>query len=342
MSRTADVKESTPAPIALIQMTVAGWVSKAIYVAAKLGIADLLEGGPATCEDLAAATHTHEPSLYRVLRALASVGIFAETDEDRFVLTPMADHLRSNVPGSMRAWATMAGEAWHWALVGNMLHSVKTGESAFDHVFGMRPFEFFARNREDGEIFDQAMTSFSAAEIAAVVEAYDFSRFKELIDVGGGHGSLLVSVLKRNKELKGVLYELAPVAEAAKEAIRHEAVEDRCRALPGDFFESIPQGGDAYMMKHIIHDWSDDDSLKIMKNCRNAMAPNSTLLLIEMVIPSDDEPFFGKFLDLEMLLIGGRERTETEYQKLFETAGFKLTRIVRTHSPVSVIEGVRL
>ncbi len=328
--------------LALMQMTTGKWVSQAIYVAAKLKVADLLKQGPKSYQDIAKSTNSHAMSLYRVLRALASIGIFTEIDKGSFALTPMAEYLCSDVPSSVRAWATMVGEEWHWNMWGEILLAVQSGKPSFDHVYNMRPFEFFAKNPEDGKLFDQAMTGFSAAEIAAVVESYDFSQFNRLVDVGGGHGSLLISVLKNNPGVKAILYDLPPVAEGAAEAMASESLNHRCEVLAGDFFESVPSGGDAYIMKHIIHDWNDEHALRILKNCHRAMASATKLLLIEMVIPSGNEPFFGKFLDLEMLLIGGSERTESEYAALFESAGFKLTRVVPTHSPVAVIEGIRL
>jgi hypothetical protein len=341
MSKTKETAESTPPSVALLQLTIASWLTQAVYAAAKLGVADLLKSGPLSYRELAAATDSNPSSLYRVLRALASLGVFEELDNGRFALTPIADCLRSDAPGSLRAFATMAGSNWHWKLVGEMINTVQSGAPSFDRVFHMSTFEFFTKNREDGSLFDQAMTSLSAAETAAVIAAYDFGRFERLIDIGGGHGSLLLSALKQNPELKGVLYDLPPVAQGATEIIRKENLSDRCEVIAGDFFKSAPAGGDAYVVKHIIHDWDDDLSISILKNCCDAMEQQATLLIIEMVIPPGNEPFFGKWLDLEMLLIGGRERTEAEYRELLYAAGFKLTKIFPTQSPVSVIEAVR-
>jgi ubiquinone/menaquinone biosynthesis C-methylase UbiE len=328
-----------PPSMVLMQMATGKWVSQAIYVAAKLGIADLLEQEPKSCEDLAASTQTDPEALYRVLRALASVGVFSEVADRRFCLTPIAECLRTGAPGSLRALATMCGERWSWDMWGKILYSVKTGKPSFDHVHKMRPFEFLARNPEDGRLFDQAMAVFSTAENAAVIAAFDFSQFKKIVDVGAGHGRLLLSMLKASSQLEAILFDLAPVIEGARALINEAGIAERCNLISGDFFESIPPGGDAYLLKHIIHDWDDANAIKILTNCRRAMGKNARLLVIEMVIPPGNAPFPGKFLDLEMLLIGGRERMEAEYQAMFNSAGFNLTRIIPTQSPVSVIEG---
>lgn len=340
-NKHADASHSVPPSAILGQMVVGSWVSQAIHVVAKLNIADKLSDGPLDCDQLAASTGLHSQSLYRVMRALASVGVFHEGEDGKFQSTPSSELLRTGVPGSLRALAAMAGEKWRWTLIGNLLNSVKSGESSFDRVFGMPLFEFLANNPEDGQLFNQAMADFSVAEIEGVLDAYDFSRFGTLVDIGGGQGSLLAAALKKNPRLKGIIYELPAVAEVAREVIGNESLRDRCEVIAGDFFESVPRGGDAYIMKHIIHDWDEEQSVRLLKNCADAMTSNSTLLVVEMVVTSGNDPFVGKLLDLEMLLIGGRERTEIEYRRLFETAGFKLTRVVPTQSPVSVIEGVR-
>ena len=331
-------KQMTPSMV-LMQMATGKWVSQAIYVVAKLGIADLLEQEPKSCEELAESAQVDPDALYRVLRALASVGVFSEVADRRFCLTPLAECLRTDTPGSLRAMATMTGESWHWNMWGQILYSVKSGMPSFDHVYKMRPFEFLARNPEDGRIFDQAMTGFSTAENAAVLAAYDFSQFKKIVDVGAGQGGLLISMLKASSQLRAILFEQAPVIEGARARINEAELANRCDLISGDFFEAIPAGGDAYLLKHIIHDWDDANATRILTNCRRAMDKNSRLLLIEMVIPSGNAPFLGKFLDLEMLLIGGRERTEAEYRAMFNLAGFNLTGIVQTQSLVSVIEG---
>jgi len=307
-------------------------------VAAKLGVADLLKDGPESYSELAAATQTDPRSLYRLLRLLASVGVFAETSDGQFGLTPMAECLKSDGPYSMRAWATMMGEDWHWRMWGELLYSVRTGKPAFDHVHGARPFEYFPRNPEAARLFDEAMTSLSVPEVGAILGAYDFSKYRKIVDVAGGNGSLIIPLLKMNPETTAVLFDLPHVIERAKGRIEVEGLTERCQLVGGDFFKAAPAGGDLYILKHIIHDFDDEGALNILRNCRGVMSENARLLVIEMVIPPGNEPSFGKLVDLEMLLIGGAGRTETEYQNLLAEAGFKVTMVAPTNSPVSVIE----
>jgi len=309
-----------------------------VYVAAKLGIADLLVSGPRTAADLAQATRTHAPSLYRLLRALASLGVFAEDSEGRFALTPLAECLRSDLPGSQNALAVMSGEE-HYKAWGELLYSVQTGKIAFDKLFGMPCFDFLSQNVEQAKVFDAAMVGVHGRETSAMTDAYDFSDIKVLADIGGGNGSLLMSVMKKHPSMRGMLYDLPGVVDRARPAIEAAGLAGRCDIVAGSFFESIPAGADAYLMRHIIHDWDDEKSLTILRNVHRAMSPTGRLLLVEGVIPPGNEPSFGKLLDLTMLTIpGGKERTEPEYRALFQQAGFELVRIVPTAAEVSVIE----
>jgi O-methyltransferase domain/Dimerisation domain len=328
--------------VAMMPMIFGFMVSQAIHVAAKLGIADLLKDEPKGYAELACATATHAPSLYRVLRALASAGVFAETEPGVFGLTPLGETLRSDVPGSMRAMSVFMGEQCNWQAWGDILHSVKTGESAFEHVFGMGFFQHLERHPEAARVFSEAMTSNSEPFDAAVTAGYDFSGISRIIDLGGGHGSLISSILKAYPNMKGILFDAPHVSEGARSRLKAEGVSERCEVIAGDFLESIPGGADAYMMKHIIHDWDDANAVAILKNCRRAMPEGAgKLLLIEEVLPCDNTPALAKLIDLEMLLMpGGRERTEAEYRTLFEAAGFRLTSVTPTQSPLSVIEGV--
>lgn len=330
-----------PPQVALVQMITGSWVSQSIYAAAKLGLADLLKDGAKSSAELAEMTGTHERSLYRLLRGLASLGIFAEDEQGRFSLTPLATYLQNDVPGSMRAMAIMMGEEHHQAW-GNILHSVKTGESAFEQIYQAPVFEYLAQHPESSQIFDQAMTSFSGLESQATATGYDFSSIKTLVDVGGGHGSLLTTILDAHPHLHGILFDQAPAIASAQPLIEQSGLGDRCELKAGDFFASVPAGGDAYILKHIIHDWDDQRAIKILQNCRAAMPATGRVLLVEQVIPPGNDPFAGKLLDLNMLVMcpGGCERTESEYQTLLAAAGFKLTRIVPTQSDVSVVEGV--
>ena len=339
-NRTTSV--DIPPPVAMLQMIAGFWVSRAIYIAAKLGIADLLKDGAKNSEALAQATGLHAPSLYRVLRALASVGVFAEDEQGRFALTPIAATLRTDVPGSLRAFAIAELGEDHYPAWGEVLHSVKTGEIAFDHLFGMDVWQYRAQHPEDGKIFDEAMASFSSVVNATVVASYDFSSIGKIVDVGGGDGSLIASILQANPGMKGVLFDLPHVIAGARRRIEAEGLAERCDVVAGDAFASVPSGGDAYLLKWIIHDWDDERSVTLLQSCHRAMAKNGKLLVVEAIIPSDDTPSFHKFMDLNMLVMtGGRERTEAEYQTLLEAAGFRLVGIIPTQSEMRVIEGIR-
>ncbi|QDT44465.1 Multifunctional cyclase-dehydratase-3-O-methyl transferase TcmN [Gimesia alba] len=325
----------------LDQMITGYWSSQAIYAAASLGIADLLAEGPQTAEQLATATETNAGALYRLLRALASVDIFIENEQKEFALTPLAEYLRSDVPGSKRALAMMTGDE-HFQAWGEILYSIRTGKTSFDKVFEKPFFEYLPEHPDKAQIFDKAMTGIHGRETDVILQSYDFSEMKTLLDIGGGNGSNITSILHKYPEMKGTLFDLPHVVERAQPHIEQSGLGDRCGLIGGSFFESVPQGADVYFMRHIIHDWDDEKSLTILRNCRAAMPENSKLLIVESVIPAGNDPFAGKFLDLVMLLIpGGKERTAEEYQSLLEQAGFKLTRIIPTESELSIIEGVK-
>ncbi|HKC64705.1 MAG TPA: methyltransferase [Pyrinomonadaceae bacterium] len=322
---TTPDQTDVPPQIALLQMATGFWVTQSIYVAARLGIADLLKDGPKTSDELARATDTNGPMLYRVLRALAGLGIFAEDEQKRFTLTPLAEPLQTG-PNSFRAMAIHLAENSSWKAWGNLLESVRTGESAFKLANGVEVFPYYAEHKESFEPFNEAMTNLSEAVIKAVVPAYDFSSIRKLVDVGGGHGSLLAAILKANPGTRGVLFDLPTVVEGAKERLEMEGVLDRAEVVGGDFFDSVPSGGDAYMMKLIIHDWDEERAVRILKNCHSAMEDGGRLLLVETVVPEGNEPSFAKMMDLQMLVMtGGRERTEAEYRDLFASGGFRLT-----------------
>jgi len=323
-----------PAEAALTQLMLGTLASQALYVAAKLGIADHLVDGPRHVDELAQATETDASSLYRVLRALASLGIFTEQGDRVFAMTPTAEPLRSDVPNSLRDVAIFWGEDWHWQTWGKTIYSVRTGNSAWAQAHGDDVFAYFEKNPEAGAVFNRAMSSFSGLATKAVIDAYDFSGIEKLIDIAGGHGRLLAGVLEAYPSMRGVLFDLPHVLEGATRV-------DRCEYVSGDFFVSVPSGGDAYIMKHIIHDWDDERALKILRNIRTAMKPEGRVLLVEAVIADGNNQDFGKLLDLEMLVSpGGKERTAAEYEELFTRAGLRLTRIVPTKSPYSVIEAV--
>ncbi len=332
-----------PPPDALLsQMLFGGLMQQSISMAAKFGIADLLGEKPRTVEELAAETETHAPSLYRVLRLLASVGIFSETTDKKFELTPLAGLLRQDAPNSMREVAIMQGEEWNWRNYGELRHSVKTGETAQEKAHGGPLFEFLTRNPEDEALFSRAMTNLSLLSAPAIVEAYDFSGAGKLVDIAGGHGFLLAAILKANPHLQGVLFDQPTVIDGAVESLKKQDINDRVELIPGDFFESVPAGADIYTMKHIIHDWNDDESIKILQNIHRAMSETGKVLIVEMVVPEGNAPSPSKVMDVQMLIAtGGKERTEVEYRKLLESSGFNLTRIIPTRSPYSIVEAVK-
>ncbi len=324
----------------LNRMIVGSWVTQAIYVAAELGIADVLAAGPRTADELARETGMHGASLYRVLRALASVDIFREDGEGRFSLTPMGTLLESDAPGSKRSLARMAGAEFYRSW-GSLLSSVETGCAAFDKVFGKSFFHFMSVNPDRWRIYDEAMTGVHDSETMPVLDAYDFASFRTIVDVGGGNGLALAAILRRHPEIRGILFDLPAVADRAKEVVAGSGVSDRCRTVGGDFFDSVPSAGDAYLLRHVIHDWEDREAIAILGNCRDAMRPGGRVLVVESVIPSGNEPCFGKWLDLMMLVVGGRERTREQYEELFSAAGLRLTRVVPTDHEVSVLEAER-
>jgi hypothetical protein len=312
------------------------WYTQAVYVAAKLGIAELLQDGPRSAQELAEATGAHPRALYRLLRALASIGIFAE-EQGRFVLTLLGECL---LDPAMKALATVRGEFQYHAW-GELLSSVQSGRSAFEKVYGNPIFNYFTENPETGKLFDQAMTGVHGRETEAMLEAYDFTGIRTLADIGGGNGSVLTAILRRYPGMRGILFDLPGVAERAKANIQTAGLSGRCQVMAGDFFEAVPGGADASLMRHIIHDWDDDKSVTILRNCRRAMNQGVKLLVVEGVVPPGNEPSVSKFFDLAMLVLpGGMERTEEEYRHLFEAAGFRLARIVPTRTWVSVIEAV--
>jgi len=316
------------------------WVSQSIYIAAKLGVADLLADGPRPVEALATATESHAPSLYRVLRALASVGIFTEESPHTFALTPIASLLRTGTPDSMAALAIMYAEEQYRAW-GNALHSVRTGETAFEHHFGMSYFAYLAQHPASDRVFNQAMTGYTHQVASAVADTYDFSAFGSVVDVGGSYGTLLAAILQRNPTARGILFDQPHVAAAAGEQLAKNGVAERCTTVGGDFFVEIPAGGDVYLLAQILHDWDDERSTAILRQCRRAIPEYGKLLVIELVLPPGEEPFIGKWLDLHMLvLLGARERTEAEYGALFRDTGFELTRVVPTPAGPSVVEAV--
>jgi hypothetical protein len=331
-----------PPAITMLQLTLGALVSQAISVIARLGVADTLASGPRQVDEIAGLVGAHGPALYRMLRALGDVGVVTELENRQFVLTPLGELLRSDVPGSLRGWATMVGMPFHRYPWTDLYETVRTGKSAFDRVHGKEVFEYLGEHPEDAAIFDAAMTSMSTAETASIVKAYDFSRFRTIVDVGGGRGGLLAAILSANPHLEGVLFDVATVVAESGDELSGAEVVDRCQVVSGDFFESVPEGGDAYLLSNIIHDWDDDRAAQILGRCRAAMRDFACVLLAEVVLPEGREPSMGKLVDLEMLVMtsGGRQRTEAEFRVLLGRVGLRLTRIVPSAGTVSLVEAV--
>jgi hypothetical protein len=336
--------ESTPALVAahddtrrLEQMLAGFAMTHSIYAAAKLGIADLLDAGPRTAEELARLAGVHAPSLYRLLRALSSIGVFSETSPATFALTPTAQRLRTDTPDSLRAWAIVTGEivARSW---GGVMHSLQTGQPAFESVFGMPVFEYLEAHPETAAAFDGHQAQGGRALHAAVARSLDFDANETIIDLGGGNGSLAAAILERHPELRAAIFDLPHVIERAQTAA-DTALNGRYEFIAGSFFEHVPPAADAYLLSRVLHDWDDDQAAAILANCRRAMPTDARLLVIERLVPSGDESHESKFMDLNMLVIaGGRERTEHEYRALLERSGFQLDRVIDTGTAVSVLE----
>ena len=332
----------SPSQQTLVQMINGYWTSQMICVAAKLGIADLVADEPRSSAELAKTTGTHAPTLYRLLRALASLGVFAEDDRGRFGLTPLAEPLRTDVPDSLRDWAVFAADVEAWRSWEQLSYSVTTGEAAFEHVWGMPNWEYRAQKPEANATFNAAMSSASSRRIGPVMAAYDFSGIRTLVDVGGGHGAFIATILSAHPMIRGILFDLPHVVAGAEPVLQAAGIAGRCETIGGSFLEAAPGGGDAYLLSKVIHDWSDDRAAVILRNCRRVMAVHSRLLLVEAVIPPGNTPHPGKLSDINMLVAntGGRERTEAEFRSLLNTAGFVLTRIIPTQGESSVIEGM--
>lgn len=335
----APEEESSPS-LRILEITYSNFViARALYAFAKLGIADLLEDGQLGADELASRAGADPKALYRLLRTLSVAEVVAESDDHRFTLGPLGEALRSDAPGSMRGWTIFSGEPYVLAPWAEVVHSIRTGGCAWEHVHGMTIFEYFEGHPEAAETFDQAMTSLSAGEAAAIVEAYDFAGIRQLADIGGGQGLLLRTILEAHPEMTGVLFDRPSVVEGIEEQLAQDGLAERCRIAAGDFFESVPAGADAYLLKYVIHDWDDEHSLKILASCRRAMADDARLLLVETVVPPPGTPHYAKLQDLEMLVVAGaQERTVDEYTRLLEQAGFRLLRVVPTTEPASVIE----
>jgi hypothetical protein len=319
-------------------------ISQAIHVAAALGIADLIADEPKSAEQLAQATGVQAASLRRVMRTLAGFGVFAEEGADRFALTPIGEFLKAGVLGSLRPAALFFGGEDAAQAEGLLLHCVKTGETAYEKLYGKSDalFERFQKDPVAAELFNATMTGFSTLHLTGVLDAYDFSTIKKLVDVGGGHGRNIAEILKRHPKMRGVLFDMPHAFEGGKKTIAQAGLSDRCEVVSGDFFKAVPNGADGYLISRVIHDWDDETSIAILKVVRNAIAPDGRLLLLETMLRPGQRSLYPLLSDLNMMLrTGGCERTEEEYRTIYRAAGFELTRTVETISPTgaTIVEG---
>ncbi len=333
-------RQSAPVHVGMLQLLNGASVAGAVSCLAQLGIPDLVEAGPKSAEELASQITADPQALYRLMRATASVGVLSEGPDGKFSETPMSAVLRSNANPSLRALAIMGGREWHGRAWSRLEYCVRTGKQAIEQIYGAPIFEFLKQNPAEAQIFNDAMTGLSMIDSPAVAEAYNFDGIRSIVDVGGGHGLLLATILKRNTHLKGTLYEVPHVIEGAANGPLKPVME-RCTLASGDMFSSVPAGADAYIMKHIIHDWPDDLCLKILKACRKGVNPGGRLLVVDNVIQPGNDFSPSKFLDLQMLIFpSGCERTEKQFRLLFAAAGWQLSRIIPTAAADSVVEGV--
>ena len=325
----------------VFQLATGYMASSALHIAVTLRIADRLTDGPRPIFDLAAGAGVNEDALYRVLRSLSSLGVFEEASPRTFANNLASATMRSDAPGSTHPMALWLADPFHFRVYADLMHSITTGQPAAEKTVGMPLFEYLRRDTELSEVFNDAMTAFSAFVVPAALDVYDFSGIELLVDVAGGHGQLLTSILQKYPRMRGILFDVDHVIAGAVSKLQRAGVADRCTTAVGDFFNAVPEGADAYMMKHIIHDWDDDRALRILRNIRRAMKPDARVILLESVLTPPNQPDFGKLIDLEMLAMpGGRERTADEFGALFERGGYRVTRILATKSPLSVIEAV--
>jgi hypothetical protein len=331
------MQEELAAANQMVQWMTGKWISHAIYAAAKLSIADILQDGEKTLVELAERTSTHAPSLYRLLRALASIGIFRESAPGSFQSTELGDLLRS---GAMRAASLMMHSDWHDQAWAQLLHSIRTGESAFEKAHGAPLFDWLSNRPEAGEVFSAAMTAGKAYRDHGIAENYDFASAAYVVDIGGGHGSLMISILERHPHLSGAIADLAQVAEGAKLAIENAGLSKRCQIVACDFFDRVPEGGDVYILAHIMHDWDDCDCHRILESCVRSMKRDGRVLLVESLMSPTNAPDRLKWLDLEMLVLthGGRERTAEEYRLLLRSAGLDMTGVIVTGGSRVIME----
>ena len=334
-----DDAKKTSAYADLMRLVNGYQISQAIHVAASLGVADHLHDTACSIEELASRTASHPGALYRLLRALASVGVLHEGENKTFSLTAMGECLRSDAPMPVGDWAAHIGRPYIWQSWGHLLHSVRTGEVGFENLYKQSAWEFRAANPEENAFFDRAMTASSQSVVQAAVDAYDFGQFRHIADIGGGQGQLLSGILSVNPHVRGTLFDQPHVVIRAKDVLARYGLSERCTIVSGSFFETVPEGADAYLLKSIIHDWDDEKAIDILRVCRRATGTGAKLLLVERVIEQPNDGALNKFSDLNMLVnLGGRERTPQEYSDLCQSAGFRLCRIVQAGMLYGIVE----
>ncbi len=331
--------ELPDSPRSRLELMLSYSLTQMIYVVVRLGIPDLLQAGPRTAEELAQIVQAHPAALFRLMRALACLDVFSQDDQDRFALTGISRLLCSNTIDTLQPFARTYGEPWWWETWDGLLYSVQSGETAFEHVHGMSLFDYLAQNPGAASIFNNNMTSMTAREAKAVLQVYDFSHFRQLVDVGGGQGALAIALLEKYLHLSATIFDLPQVIAGAHPRLESAGVADRCRLVGGSFFDSIPAGGDIYLLKDILHDWDDEPAISILKNIRRVMEKKSRLLVIERVIFADKPSAAAKMVDINMLVMsGGKERTAEEYRRLLAAGGFRLGEIFPADLGISIIE----
>jgi len=323
-----------------MQLLFGAFVAKSLVVAAQLNVAEALGEGASTTADLSQRLNVDADRLHRLLRALASHGVFQEQDDGRFANTALSNMLRSDLPGSMKAMTLFLCGHPLWTAWDELGHSVGNGASAFEKIHGCHPFEYMNKDTDFAHVFHDAMTGLTEQDVAAIHAQYDFSAFDSLVDIAGGHGSLLVSCLQKNATQRGILFDKPEVIARARPLIDAAGVAERCELVAGNFFESVPAGASAYMLKYILHDWSDAEALAILKNIHRAAAKGSKLLVIDPVVKPRNVPDLAKVMDLQMLVFygSGRERTSEDFAALLAAANFRLRKVIPTFSPLSIIE----
>ena len=324
----------------LIQLLTGAWAMQAVAAACRLGIPDMLGGGAKSADEVAATARAHAGATYRLMRGLASLGVLALGGDGRFANTAIGDRLREGAPGGLKYMFLGETDHVHWQSWERVVDAVRTGLPRPKEVFGTPAFEYYEKNVEDGEQFGRAMQNVSNFAAAAVLEAYDFSNVRAIMDVGGGNGSMALAILGKYPDMKGKVVDLPYIEAQAKQTIQTAGAAGRCVFEAADFFQSVPKGADLQILKFILHDWTDEECVRILTRCREALAPGGRILLVEMLVPEEIRPDFVMLMDLNMLVMtGGRERTAKEFEKVLADAGFATTRVIPTGSPFSLIEG---